>query len=70
MSAPLVSLESQIAYAWSLHDRAHEIKGNDSPGKIQLAQQTLSAIARSLQWLSDNKDWIVDAANERRKAAE
>ncbi len=66
MSKPITSIASQIAEALYIRDHAHEIRRNDTEGKLALSQQIIGDIARSLQFLSDNRDWIV-AEHARRK---
>ena len=67
MSRPVTSLPSQISVVLRAREDAHRLTGNDTPGKIELTQVQLSDAAASLQWLADNREWIVEAVKARRE---
>ncbi len=70
MSKPITSLPSQITAVLRAHDDAHRLPGNDTEGKIELVRRQLSDAATSLQWLADNREWIMDAVKARREAGQ
>ena len=67
---PEVSLESQISAVWTAHDSAHRLPLIDTEGKMALMQAQLSAAARSLEWLKENRGWIVEAARAQKASGE
>jgi hypothetical protein len=71
MTQPRISITSQLSAVERAAGRLNCTSNAAlTPGQAQLEARDLDAAASSLQWLSDNREWIAaEAARQRRPLA-